>query len=236
MVLTQLVERMGAARIDTLFRERVAGPLGLRETGYLPDPSLGQRIAPTEDDPWRGRILRGEVHDENASRLDGVSGHAGLFGSARDLLVVAEWLVTRWSGELGPVAERWTREFTRRQDLPPGSSRALGWDTPSDGSSAGGHLGPRSFGHTGFTGTSIWVDPERKLVIVLLSNRVHPTRQNPRWGPVRALIADLVSPMAGPPPEDLIGGTKLDPNRRPSNHLARHQPSPGQLTFPPPGF
>ncbi len=84
------------------------------------------------------------------------------------------------------------RRFTTRQDLPPGSSRALGWDTPSDMSSAGTRLSPASFGHTGFTGTSIWLDPERELVVVLLSNRVHPTRDNGRWGPVRRNVADRV--------------------------------------------
>jgi CubicO group peptidase (beta-lactamase class C family) len=84
------------------------------------------------------------------------------------------------------------REFTRRQNLVPGSSRALGWDTPSPGSSAGSRLSPLSFGHTGFTGTSLWIDPERRLAIILLSNRVNPTRDNPRWAPLRAQIADLV--------------------------------------------
>jgi CubicO group peptidase (beta-lactamase class C family) len=84
------------------------------------------------------------------------------------------------------------REFTRPQKLVPGSSRALGWDTPSPGGSAGSRLSPSSFGHTGFTGTSLWIDPERKLAIVLLSNRVNPTRNNPRWAPLRAALADLV--------------------------------------------
>jgi CubicO group peptidase (beta-lactamase class C family) len=83
-------------------------------------------------------------------------------------------------------------EFTRRQNLVPGSSRALAWDTPSPGGSAGTQLSPRSFGHTGFTGTSLWIDPERQLAIVLLSNRVNPTRNNPRWAPLRATLADQV--------------------------------------------
>jgi CubicO group peptidase (beta-lactamase class C family) len=192
IVLTQVVERVAGVRLDTLVRQRLIEPLALRETSFLPDTNSRVRIAPTENDPWRGRILHGEVHDENASRLDGVSGHAGLFASARDLLTIADWLLSRWRGEQGAAAQRWSREFTRRQDLPQGSSRALGWDTPSDRSSAGTRLGPESFGHTGFTGTSIWIDPVRGLIIVLLSNRVHPTRQNPRWGPVRAVIADLV--------------------------------------------
>jgi len=203
IVITQVVEAMTGRRLDTLVGERLTEPLQLRETGFLPAQELAPRIAPTENDPWRGRTLRGEVHDENASRLDGVSGHAGLFASARDLLVIADWLIARWHGADGPAAAQWTREFTRRQDLPPGSSRALGWDTPSEGSSAGTRLGPGSFGHTGFTGTSIWVDPAHRLAIVLLSNRVHPTRQNPRWGPVRAGVADLVSALwdsSGPKP------------------------------------
>jgi CubicO group peptidase (beta-lactamase class C family) len=165
-------------------------------------------------------VLRGEVHDENAARLDGVSGHAGLFSSARDLLRFADWMLA--SGERGtgngeregpsvertghvppascegssrspfPVPDLPILEFTTRQDLPPGSSRALGWDTPSGESSAGHLMSRMSFGHTGFTGTSLWVDPTRCLAIVLLSNRVHPNRANTRWGPVRALMADAV--------------------------------------------
>lgn len=209
IVLTQVIERLLGARIDTLFAARIAKPLGLTDTRYLPPASLRDRIAPTENDPWRGRVLQGEVHDENAARLDGVSGHAGLFSSARDLLRFADWLLDAATDrELGkgkggkediggssphpPLPRSLILEFTRRQDIPAGSSRALGWDTPSDGSSGGHYLGPGSFGHTGFTGTSIWIDPGRRLAIVLLSNRVHPTRDNPRFGPVRALIADRV--------------------------------------------
>jgi CubicO group peptidase (beta-lactamase class C family) len=202
IVLTQVIERLLGARIDSLFAARVAGPLQLHDTRYLPPAAWRPRIAPTEDDPWRGRVLRGEVHDENAARLDGVSGHAGLFGSARDLVRFGDWLVEQETAESGPPPSPFSlfsllpaalvRNFTTPQDLPPGSSRALGWDTPSEGSSGGSHLSPGSFGHTGFTGTSIWIDPGRRLVIVLLSNRVHPTRNNPRWGPVRALVADRV--------------------------------------------
>jgi CubicO group peptidase (beta-lactamase class C family) len=206
IVLTQAVEAVMGHRVDTLLAQRVFGPLGMTATRYLPSPALRPRIAPTEDDPWRGRVLRGEVHDENAARLDGVSGHAGLFSDAVDLLVFGEWLLSEVNGERstvnggpGPIYRSPftvhpspVATFTRRQDLVPGSSRALGWDTPSDGSSAGTRLSPSSFGHTGFTGTSIWIDPERGLVIVLLSNRVHPTRQNARWGPIRGQVADHV--------------------------------------------
>jgi CubicO group peptidase (beta-lactamase class C family) len=119
--------------------------------------------------------------------MDGVSGHAGLFGSAEDLLAFAEWML-----EGRTVRPTVLREFTRRQNLVPGSSRALGWDTPSEGGSAGTRLSRNSFGHTGFTGTSLWIDPEHHLAIILLSNRVNPTRDNPRWAPVRAQVADLV--------------------------------------------
>jgi CubicO group peptidase (beta-lactamase class C family) len=186
IVLTQVIEAIYRERLDSLLNRRVFRPLGMTSTGYLPPPSWRERIAPTELDPWRGRVLRGEVHDENAAIMDGVSGHAGLFGSAEDLLTFAEWMIDGWHGGSA------VREFTKRQNLVPGSSRALGWDTPTEGGSAGTRLSRSSFGHTGFTGTSLWIDPERKLAIVLLSNRVNPTRNNSRWTPVRGAIADLV--------------------------------------------
>jgi CubicO group peptidase (beta-lactamase class C family) len=189
-----VVERLAGTRLDSLLSQSVFGRLGLRETGFLPPEPLRDRIAPTEDDPWRGRVLRGEVHDENAARLGGVSGHAGLFSTAHDLARFAFWLLDAWHGRgpAGPlVPAAVVREFTRRHDEPSGSSRALGWDTPSDGSSAGHCLGDASFGHTGFTGTSLWIDPERELVVVLLTNRVHPTRENNAIRRVRPRVADL---------------------------------------------
>jgi CubicO group peptidase (beta-lactamase class C family) len=214
IVLTQAVEAVYGERLDSLVERRVFQPLGMTSTRYLPPASWHDRIAPTELEPWRGRVLRGEVHDENAAVMDGVSGHAGLFGSAVDLLTFAEWLMAggrpdrRTGGQSAsgtsnglssqPSARPAVRpsvlhEFTRRQNIIPGSTRALGWDTPShENSSAGSRLSRQSFGHLGFTGTSLWIDPERHLAIVLLSNRVNPTRDNPRWAPVRAAIADLV--------------------------------------------
>ena len=188
IVMTQAVEKVFGHRIDTLFAERIAAPLGLASTRYLPPASWLKRIAPTEQDPWRGRMIRGEVHDENASRLDGVSGHAGLFSDAVDLLTFGEWLLR------ARLADTVVRSFTYRQDLVPGSSRALGWDTPSPGGSGGSLIYRGSVGHTGFTGTSIWIDPTRELVIVVLSNRVHPSRANNKWGElgVRGGVADRV--------------------------------------------
>jgi CubicO group peptidase (beta-lactamase class C family) len=227
IVLTQLVESVYHERLDSLLERRLFHPLGMSSTRYLPPPSWRERIAPTELDPWRGRVLRGEVHDENAAIMDGVSGHAGLFASAEDLLIFTEWLLgadgrtggrvdcrqdarpldradaqdtvrhtaalsTRELSACPSVRPSVIREFTKRQTLVPGSTRALGWDTPAPESSSGRLLSPASFGHTGFTGTSIWIDPEHRLAIILLSNRVNPTRDNPRWAPIRGKIADLV--------------------------------------------
>lgn len=205
IVLTEALESATGAPLDSLLAGRLFGPLGMASTRYLPPASWQHRFAPTEQDPWRGRMLKGEVHDENASWLGGVSGHAGLFSTADDLLLFGEWLLDQWHGRNstrpGPhLPSAVVQEFTRRQDLVPGASRALGWDTPSPGSSAGIRLSPQSFGHTGFTGTSIWIDPARDLVVVLLSNRVHPTRDNPRLGPLRAVAADrAVSLIEGRP-------------------------------------
>ena len=195
IVLTQAVEAVYGERLDSLLDRRVFGPLGLTSTRFLPPAAWLERTAPTELDPWRGRVIHGEVHDENAARLGGVSGHAGLFSSARDLLRFGDWLLAARAGGDSlavPLDRAVVRRFTTRQNQPRGSSRALGWDTPSHLSSAGSRLSRRSFGHTGFTGTSIWIDPTRDLVIVLLSNRVHPTRENERWGPVRRNVADRV--------------------------------------------
>ena len=204
IVLTQAVEAVYHERLDSLLTRRIFQPLGMTSVGYLPGEDRA-RIAPTELDRWRGRVLRGEAHDENAARLDGVSGHAGLFGSAPDLLTFAEWVLEGWNegrtergmataplSQVPAFPPSLVQTFTRRQNLVPGSFRALGWDTPSPGSSAGALLAPESIGHTGFTGTSLWIDPVHQLAIVLLSNRVNPTRDNHAWVGVRARIADLV--------------------------------------------
>lgn len=202
IVLTQVVEAEYGHRIDSLVTGRIFARLGLRSTEWLPPKSLFSRIAPTElDTAWRKRMLCGEVHDENAYQLDGVSGHAGLFSDTDDLLKFGEWLLSGVgvaegqrggnSARFAIPAPRSLPMFVRRQEIPPGSSRALGWDTPSDESSAGTKMSRASFGHTGFTGTSIWIDPSRELVVVVLSNRVHPTRANNRWGvTIRGGLAD----------------------------------------------
>ena len=204
-----IVERLAGKPLDVFLQENVWGPLGMRETGFNPlalgtmaadsdctsalrtDHPLLPQIAVTEmDTVYRRRMIHGLVHDENACALGGVAGHAGLFSSARDLAVFAQMMLN--GGEYNGVRilrpttiARWTARQGR-------SSRGLGWDTPSPGSSAGRYFSPRSFGHTGFTGTSIWMDPERGVFVVLLTNRVHPTRANSRHEPLRRAIADEV--------------------------------------------
>ena len=165
----------------------------MQDTRFLPPVELRPRIAPTENDPWRGRVLRGEVHDENAAAMGGVSGHAGLFSTADDLVRFAQMLLRGGAGLLRPET---IALFTRTQN-PSFSSRALGWDTPSPASSAGTKLSAHAFGHTGFTGTSIWIDPEQDLFVILLTNRVHPTRANELIREVRPRVADLAVEAAG---------------------------------------
>ena len=197
IVLTQAVEAVTGERIDTFLDHRLFAPLGMRSTRYLPPYDWRDRVAPTERSA-DGTIIRGTVHDENAWRLGGVSGHAGLFSTAGDLAIFAAWLLDQWAGRPVPddsiptLPPDLVRAWTRRQDPAHGSSRALGWDTPTDGSSSGTKLSPSAFGHTGFTGTSIWLDPEKDLFIILLTNRVHPSRENSQIMRVRPRVANLV--------------------------------------------
>jgi CubicO group peptidase (beta-lactamase class C family) len=198
ITLGLVVESVVRRPLDETMLKRVWQPLGMLSTGYVPDAWLLDHIAPTERDSVRGRIIRGEVHDENCWRLGGVSGHAGLFSNAADLTRFAFWMLDLYHGRISPddplyVPQEVVREFTRRQPGPEGSTRALGWDTPSDSLSTAGTLMSRqSFGHTGFTGTSIWIDPLNDLFVILLTNRVHPTRRNYKIGAVRAALADSI--------------------------------------------
>ncbi|MCP4659718.1 MAG: serine hydrolase [bacterium] len=192
-LLGAILERVAGRPLDAFVRERVFEPLGMTDTLFRPGPDRLERIAPTEHDPWRGRMIRGEVHDENAFAMGGVAPHAGLFGTAPDLARFAQMLLNGGVLEHERIVSRETAEtFTRRAGIP-GSSRALGWDTKSpEKSSAGSLFSSRSFGHTGFTGTSIWIDPERELFVILLTNRVHPTRENQLIRQVRPAVADAV--------------------------------------------
>lgn len=194
ILLGEVLERVAGQDLEAFAKERIFGPLGMKDTGYRPPPALVPRIAPTENDPWRGRVLRGEVHDENAHAFGGVAAHAGLFGTAEDVARFAQMMLNGGVFEHERIVSRETLEkFTRRADLVPGSSRALGWDTPSGNSSAGDLFSPRSFGHTGYTGTSMWMDPERRVFAILLTNRVHPTRENTAIFAVRRAFADAIA-------------------------------------------
>ncbi len=182
------LENAGGEPLDAQFAP-VATRLG--EIGFNPDRSLGPRIAPTEHDRWRGRELRGEVHDENASVLRGVAGHAGLFGTAAAVGAFARAVLDTFAGDTWLAKQSTLLQFVKRSEVP-GSSRALAWDTMLPTSSCGTMMSPSAVGHTGFTGTSLWIDPEKDLYVTLLTNRVHPTREGAGIQQLRRAVADAV--------------------------------------------
>jgi len=190
ILLGLLVERVSGQPLDRFAETEVFAPLGMHSTGYRPDPRLLASIAPTEFDPWRQRQVRGEVHDENAFRLGGVSAHAGLFSTATDLARIARMYLGAGmlDGERH-FSETVIQAFTAPQN-PTLGNRALGWEKPTGRNSAGTRLSERAFGHTGFTGTSMWMDPERDVFVILLTNRVNPTRENRKVFAVRSAVAD----------------------------------------------
>lgn len=168
-----VVEGASGKPLDQFLRERVFQPLGMVNTDFRPSDTLRARIAPTEVNPPRGYPLRGEVHDENAYALGGVAGHAGLFSTAADLSVFAQMMLN--GGEFEGkrlIADSTVSLFTKRAS----GTRALGWDTCGGHGSCGKYLSDRAYGHTGFTGTSLWIDPDRAMFVILLTNRVHAAR------------------------------------------------------------
>lgn len=202
MLLGMIVERCSGMPLHQFFRDRIGQLAGPSQLGFIPAEwaelslqyarRLGGDVAPTEHDVWRGRLLCGEVHDENAASLGGVAGHAGLFGTAAAVLAVTGAWLQAYHRRSSVLDTLLVKEFTCRQTGVPGTSWALGWDTPSPPSSAGRFLPEVSFGHLGYTGTSVWIDPLHELEIVLLSNRVHLTRKNERIKAFRPLIHELV--------------------------------------------
>lgn len=167
--------------------------MGIVEEIQFNPPQLWRaRIAPTEYDHWRGRLLVGEVNDENAAALGGIAGHAGLFGTAAAIGSYARHLLQVLDGRGGVFRRATLEEFVSRRTDIPGSSRALGWDMMLPTSSCGTRMSERAFGHTGFTGTSLWIDPENDVYVVLLTNRVHPTRENEAIKRVRPAVHDAV--------------------------------------------
>ena len=201
MLLGLIVEKKSGREFGGFFRDEIAAPFGIAEQIFFcPAGSEDtKKCAPTEDCPFRKRVLCGEVSDENASALGGVAGHAGLFGTIGGVLEMGVHLLDQWQGreEHPSYLASDLRRFLIRQDIP-GSTWALGFDTPSAvGSSGGRYLAPTSVGHLGFTGTSFWIDPTRDLVMVLLSNRVHPSRENIRIKQFRPLFHETVMESLG---------------------------------------
>ena len=190
ILLGRTLERLARESLDTFCRREIFSPLNMQQTMFNPPQGLRVTIPPTEDDrTFRLRIIEGEVNDENAFVMAGVSGHAGLFAPAIDVARFAECMLRRGAPILRPAT---IELFTRREASPPGTSRALGWDTPSAPSSSGRNFSSRSFGHLGYTGTSLWIDPQRQLSITLLTNRTWPDRSSQQIKVVRPLIHDAI--------------------------------------------
>ncbi len=188
-VLGMVVEAVAGERLDTFLGRRVFGPLGMNDTFYRPPDSVRYRTAPTEVTPPRGYPLKGEVHDENAYALGGIAGHAGLFSTAADLSIFAQMMLNggRYNG-VEIFSDSTVSLFIRRA----AGHRALGWDTADGDYGSGRYLTERAYGHTGYTGTSIWIDPDREMFVVLLTNRVHASKAQ-RPGKI---IADIRSDLS----------------------------------------
>ncbi|GAA3410550.1 serine hydrolase domain-containing protein [Paenibacillus hodogayensis] len=193
MILGCILEAIAGKRLDDILQETVFGPLGMEETRFNPPEQLLPRIAATEYCPWRGRLVRGEVHDENAVVLGGIAGHAGLFSTVDDMSLLCQAMLQAGQGRrtewLKPETVRlMTRNHTPKLKL----ARGLGWQGKDEEHSPAGELfSPSSYGHTGFTGTSLWMDPEQDVFAILLTNRVHPTRDNPAIKRARAIFHNL---------------------------------------------
>ncbi|HKF25625.1 MAG TPA: serine hydrolase, partial [Candidatus Acidoferrum sp.] len=194
IILTaEIIERLTGKPLGRLANECIFGPLAMSNSMYKPPKKLWPSIAPTEvDKQYRHRLIQGEVHDENAAAIGGVSGHAGVFSTAPDLAAFCQMLLDGGSYAHQRILHRATvSEFTAPQQLS-NRTRTLGWAVPTEGGSSGHFFGPHSFGHTGFTGTSMWIDPDRQVFVVLLANRVYPTRENQKHLKVRIALHDAV--------------------------------------------
>src|SRR5467141_611415 len=198
ILMAEIIERLTGRTLDDLARTTIFSPLGMTNTMYRPPKKLWPTIAPTEiDNNLRHRLVQGEVHDENAFAIGGVSGHAGIFSTAPDLAAFCQMLLNGGVYAHQRILRRSTiAQFTTPQQLS-GGTRTLGWAVPTEGGSSGHFFGPHSFGRTGFTGTSIWIDPDRQLFVVLLTNRVHPTRENTKIQQVRVALHDAVMQALG---------------------------------------
>jgi len=194
ITLQKVIERITGKGLDKFLHNNLFSPLEMNNTMYNPSKALKDKCVPTEvDNFWRMRLLQGEVHDERAYLLNGVAGHAGLFSTAPDLSNFATMLLNNGKYKSKQIIKNHIiKKWTTKQSFQ--SDRALGWDTKSvkGYSSAGTLLSKNSFGHTGYTGTSIWIDPDNNIYIILLSNRVHPTRNNKKIIKFRPILQDLI--------------------------------------------
>ncbi len=191
IVLGEIIEKVTGKTLDVFCSSEIFNPLGMKDTYFNPSAALRNRIAPTEIDKyWRNRLLIGEVHDETASMLKGVAGHAGLFSTAGDLSKLLQMLLQKGMFEGKRIIDSATvKSFTSDQS----NGRGLGWDIKSStGSSAGSLFSNKSYGHTGFTGTSVWTDPAKNIFVVFLTNRIYPTRENNKIIKVRPALHDLI--------------------------------------------
>ena len=190
ILLGEVLSRQAGLAIDLFARQEVFTPLAMTRTRFNPPPEWKNQIPPTEDDrTFRKRIIQGEVNDENASVMGGVAGHAGVFAPAADIAHFAECMLR---GGLPILKAETVQLFTRRVESPADSSRALGWDTPSAPPSSGTYFSPVSFGHLGFTGASLWIDPTRQLSVTLLTNRTWPNRASQTIRQVRPRVHDAI--------------------------------------------
>ena len=198
ILMAEIVERLTGRTLDDLAKTYIFTPLAMKDSMLRPPKKLWPSIAPTEiDNNLRHRLLQGEVHDENAFAIGGVSGHAGVFSTAPDLAAFCQMLLNGGVYAHHRILRRATiAQFTAPQQLSSGT-RTLGWAVPTEGGSSGHYFSPYSFGHTGFTGTSIWIDPDRQLFVVLLTNRVHPTRENQKIAQLRPAFHDAVMQALG---------------------------------------
>jgi serine-type D-Ala-D-Ala carboxypeptidase len=190
IILGTALERLADESLDRFSQREIFAPLAMTHTTFNPPLEIRAKIPPTADDQtFRRRIIQGEVQDENASVLGGVAPHAGLFSTAEDLAKFAQAMLNHGSPILRPET---VALFTRRESAPPGTSRALGWDTPSAPSQSGKYFSPQSFGHLGYTGTSLWIDPTRQLSITLLTNRTWPDCSNQAIKQIRPKFHDAI--------------------------------------------
>jgi CubicO group peptidase (beta-lactamase class C family) len=195
MLAGEIVARTCGVLLDRAIATLVTGPLGAHTVRFVPGVDLKANIVCTEDDPWRGRLLRGEVHDENCWAMGGVAGHAGLFGSAADVAALGELYRTHGESASGRVISRAiAMQAVREQAASDGERRGLAWALKADDAhSCGQRFSDASFGHTGYTGTSLWVDPTRELTVAFLTNRVHVSRDGSSILRTRGRLHDAVA-------------------------------------------